>query len=90
MDINILNDLAASWSLVLIPIVAGVVEVLKRFIPDALTTRWTPVLSLVVSIGLSMLVIGTTRQAAVTGVVIGLSSSGLYSTVTNPFKKPGG
>lgn len=92
LDINVLEGLASSYALILIPIVAGLVEVLKRFIPESLVARWMPVLALVIAVCLSWLVIGSTRQAAVVGVIIGLSSSGLYSTTkaVNPFKKPGG
>jgi hypothetical protein len=90
MTVDVLNNLIGTWTIVLIPVVAGLTELIKRLLPDAIALKWTPVLSLIIAIALSMAAIGLAFPAIFTGIVIGLSASGLYSTVTNPFKVSSG
>ena len=62
----------------LIPIVQGVVEVLKSsFLPSKLA----PLVSILLGVGAIYLVggVGNTGMTVMTGVVTGLSSAGLYS-----------
>lgn len=88
MDLTSIQSLLETWFIIMIPIISGITEVIKRFIPENLALKYTPVLSVVVAEGLSLLILGANRQGIVTGLIMGLSASGLYSTVTNPFKKP--
>lgn len=85
-----LSNLVESWLMVLIPVTTGLVEIVKRLLPASIALKWTPVLSIVIATAMSLLFIGVTREAAITGILVGLGASGLYSAVTNPTKKLGG
>ena len=88
MDIQSLMDLVGSYSIFLIPIVLGITQVIKQFLPQAYLDKGVPLISLLTGIASSIAVIGINRQAVVIGVIIGLSASGLWSTAVSPFKKP--
>lgn len=62
--------------LALIPVVIGIVEVVKRV---GLKAKYAPILSLVVGIGLAALIGGGWSEVILGGVIVGLSASGLYS-----------
>jgi len=60
-----------------IPVVLGVVSAIKKV---GLSSRWAPIVSLVLGLGLSFFLGGdTTFQVVLQGLVVGLSASGLYS-----------
>lgn len=90
MDINALIETVGQYSLILIPIVLGVTEIAKRFLPDALTTKGTPLISLITGVVSSVLISGLNRQSILVGIIIGLSASGLWSAAVSPFKKKEG
>lgn len=70
-----------------IAVVAGVVEAIKQGF--AINSRYAPVISIVLGLGTSFLfaeglILG---EVIVTGVIIGLSASGLYSGGKTVLKK---
>ena len=87
MDAKTLMDLGNSYAVILIPIITGLMIALKNIIPESRRKQFTPLLSVVTGIAASLLVIGFTREAGITGAIMGLSASGLWSTATSPFKK---
>lgn len=61
----------------LVPLVIGAVEVAKQV---GLPTRFAPLISLVLGLGAGFFLHGESlAQAVVSGLMIGLSASGLYS-----------
>lgn len=60
--------------------VVGLVEVAKGVF--GLASRWVPGVAVVIGIGFSLLVVGWSTLALVVGVIIGLSSVGLYNIGT--------
>lgn len=64
--------------LALVPVVLGVVQVGKI---AGLSSRWAPVLSLVLGVGAVSLLDSWTAANVVQGVIVGLSASGLWSGV---------
>lgn len=63
-------------ALALVPLVIGVVQVVKGFVSD----YWAPVLSLAVGIAASWLIPAETWQmTTLAGISIGLMASGTYS-----------
>jgi hypothetical protein len=60
----------------LVPIVVGLVHVAKKY---GLPSKWAPLLSLVVGIGIAVGLDGVTVEVALSGVVAGLTASGLWS-----------
>lgn len=69
--------------LALVPIVLGVTQVIKK---SGLSTRYAPLVSLVLGV-VGVFVLGgeTLSQVILSGLVVGLSSSGLYSQTTKTF-----
>lgn len=62
--------------LALVPIVIGLVEAIKKVgLPD----RWAPIVSIALGLGGAWLIGGTALAIVLSGLVIGLSASGLYS-----------
>lgn len=86
MDIQVIQDLVTSWSIILIPVILGIVQVIKNSLPEKYV-KFTPLISLVVGIGASVLFIGVTKTAVGIGLILGLSASGLWSTAVSPFAK---
>ena len=65
--------------IVLVPIVLGVVQVLKV---SGLPSRWSPLLSLLLGVvGATLLIGGELRADILQGLAVGLSASGLWSGV---------
>jgi len=88
MELEVLTKMVESYALLLIPLVTGIVQVVKRFLPEGAIHKWTPVVSITVAIGISFLVIpGTAKQIILIGLIVGLSASGFYSAIKGPFKK---
>ena len=72
-----MNELIFSpLTLAAIPIIVGVVSALKM---AGLPSKWAPVVSIVLGMGIALLVEDTTTLRILGGLVIGLTSSGLYS-----------
>lgn len=61
---------------VLVPIVVGLTQIVKRWIDS----RWVPVTAIVFGILGAFLVVGFASDAVLSGIVIGLSAVGLYGT----------
>ena len=60
---------------VLVAITISLVGLVKQFVGDS---RFHPLVSLLIGIGLCLLVLGFTKVALLAGVLIGLAASGLY------------
>jgi hypothetical protein len=73
--------------MVLVPIVLGVVEGLKQ---TGISSKWAPLLSLVLGVLGVYLVEAFTLSGPliIEGLVVGLSASGLYSGVKKTFTNP--
>jgi uncharacterized membrane protein (DUF441 family) len=81
-----MNDFTEA-ALVLSPVAVGIVEVAKR---AGLPTRWAPAFALVAGVVLALLAAwgdvlggfeGNWARVVLTGMVVGLTASGLYSGV---------
>ena len=71
--------------LVLVPVVLGVVQVFKI---AGMTSRWAPLVSLVLGVaGAVFLIGGLDKVSALQGIIAGLSASGLWSGVKASFFK---
>lgn len=67
-----------------VPVVIGIVSALKAaFLPS----RFAPLVSLVLGLGVAFLIGGFSGLAVLGGLVIGLSASGAYSQVKTTFTK---
>lgn len=77
MDITLTPTLLAA-----IPVVVGVVEVLKA---TGIPSKWAPLMSLALGLGASLLLGGTPFVIVLGGLVVGLSASGLYSSSKTTF-----
>lgn len=62
--------------LMVIPVIVGVLEVIKR---TGLDTRYVPALSLLLGAAVSVALEGITVPAVLQGLMYGLSACGLYS-----------
>jgi hypothetical protein len=60
-----------------VPVIVGLVEVFKRV---GLSSRFAPLVSLLLGVGLITLAQGANTDALFLGIIVGLSSCGLYST----------
>ena len=67
-----------------IAIVVGITEVIKR--ASGLNTRYAPLLSLIVGIGIVLLGDAPLKESIITGIIVGLSASGLYGGVKKTVK----
>lgn len=79
MEIKVITDLVESWGLLLIPLVLAVTSLAKGFLPENQSGKWSPAISALAGIAGGLLTIGVTRQGILTGLIIGLTASGLYS-----------
>jgi hypothetical protein len=79
MNINVITQLATDWGILLIPLVLAITSMAKGFLPDNISGKWSPVISVLAGIAGGLLTIGVSRQGVLTGLIIGLSASGLYS-----------
>jgi hypothetical protein len=74
MDISIVS--ISPISLALVPVVLGLVSLAKIYI----SSKWAPLLSLVLGIGAAFFIPSSTIALTILqGILIGLSASGLYS-----------
>ena len=62
----------------LVPLVIGVTQVIKRV---GLSSRHTPLFSLVLGIAGATLIMGVGQDAVVQGLIAGLTACGLWSSV---------
>lgn len=65
----------------IVPVVAGVVEVIKRSIPITVVQQAAPLMSLLLGIAIAVALGGISAESVIIGLVYGLSASGLYSQV---------
>jgi hypothetical protein len=76
-------NLASYLFLGSVPIILGIVQVIKAWVLDA---RWYPVISIILGLAINMGLASVTGvdyvSALVMGTIAGLSSSGLYSIAT--------
>jgi len=75
LDIVQLQNLAP-LAIVLVPLVTGIVEVIKR--ATAIETNWLPLISVAVGSLVGLLVVGVSVYGAVVGVIMGLAATGLW------------
>lgn len=76
MDISLVS--LSPISLALIPVVIGLVSVAKSYV----SSKWAPLISLVLGIGTAFFVpAATVGLTVLQGILIGLAASGLYSGV---------
>ena len=69
-------------TLILVPILIGVLEVIKR--ADIINTKFIPIVSLALGILLGLVFSGfDLKNGIIAGLFIGLSAVGLYSGTTN-------
>lgn len=62
--------------LTLVPVVIGLTEIAKAFV----ATRFSPVISLVLGVGMAFLLPAATVPSTIlSGIVVGLTASGLYA-----------
>lgn len=59
-----------------VPLVMALVQVVKNWVPS----KYAPLVSLVFGIGTMAVVGGTWQEIVISGLLIGLTASGLYST----------
>ena len=59
----------------LVSVVTGLTEAIKRAVGERLTKRWTPVAAIVIGVLLAVVA----QLSLIDGLVIGLSGVGLYS-----------
>lgn len=79
MDLKVIMELVEGWGILLIPLVIAITSLIKGFLPENQISRFSPVISALAGIGGGMLTIGITRQGILTGLIIGLTASGLFS-----------
>lgn len=79
MDINSITGLVDSYSIVIVALVLGLTQIVKQFLGEQLAGKWSPVVSVVLGLGCGLLIIGATRQAAIVGIILGLTAGGLWS-----------
>lgn len=79
MNFN-MNDVIAN-SFWVVPLVVAIVQAIKTM---GIPTKFAPIISIGVGIGLGLIVNGGTTMTAnlLNGVIYGLSASGLYSGIT--------
>lgn len=61
-----------------IPLTSGLVQAVKVVLKLDENPRWIPLVALVIGVTLGVLIVGFTAVGAVVGLVLGLSSVGLY------------
>ena len=66
---------SASW---IVPVITGLIQVIKIATNNAIYERWLPGLAVVIGGILGGLVIGWTVIGVLAGVIFGLASSGLF------------
>jgi len=64
------------YSLVVIPLIVGVVEVLKR---AGLPIKYAPLTSLAIGFFFGVFFIESFKEGIIVGMMVGLSATGLYS-----------
>ena len=68
------------FSLIIIPIILGVVEVVKR---AGFPVKYSPLISLVLGLIFGVIFIDTLKEGIIVGLMAGLSATGLYSGSKN-------
>jgi len=69
-------EIVSTSFLALIPVVVGLVQVAKKI---GLRGKYAPIVAILFGIGGSFLLGGSWTEVILAGVIVGLSSSGLYS-----------
>lgn len=73
------------YNVALVPLVLGVVEVLKRI---GLPAKFSPLVAVCMGISLGIFYMDvTTKEGVIIGLALGLSASGLYSGTKNMIEK---
>jgi len=71
------------FQLVIIPIIIGIVEVIKR---AGLPIKYSPLVSLVLGLVFGILYVDPLLDGIIAGLMVGLSATGLYSGSKNIFR----
>ena len=77
IDLAVLQQLLTTAA-ILIPVTTGIVTVIRMALALEDKPRFVPLISLVIGTGLGLLFIQQTALGALVGVIVGLSSSGLW------------
>jgi hypothetical protein len=77
IDINTMEQLLlnAAW---IVPVITGLVQVIRVATNNALYERYLPALSVVIGVILGIVVIGVGVPGIIAGLIFGLSASGFY------------
>lgn len=65
-----------TWSIVVVPIVVGLTEVVKRL---GLPSKFSPLVSIGFGLVIALLMQGVSTLTVLAGIIYGLSAAGLYS-----------
>ena len=74
------------FQLVIIPIIIGIVEVVKR---AGLPVKFSPLVSVALGVIFGILYVQPLLDGIIIGLMVGLSATGLYSGSKNTFKTSG-
>jgi hypothetical protein len=69
---------------ILLAIIIGLTEAIKRI---GLKTKYAPLFAIALSLGLTFVTMGATTDSLIAGLVVGLTSVGLYSGVKTTLTK---
>lgn len=69
---------------ILLAIIIGLTEAIKRI---GLKTKYAPLCAIALSLGLTFVTMGATTESLIAGLVVGLTSVGLYSGVKTTLTK---
>jgi L-cystine uptake protein TcyP (sodium:dicarboxylate symporter family) len=74
------------FQLVIIPIIIGIIEVVKR---AGLPVKFSPLVSVVLGVIFGIFYVQPLLDGIIVGLMVGLSATGLYSGSKNVFKSGG-
>jgi len=75
-----------SLSILLIPLIVAITQLIKGFIPEKHRSNVSPLISLALGVALSVLINKPSGNSVIAGIVIGLSAAGLWSAGRTPGK----
>ena len=77
IEINELQPLLVAATIIVLPLVTGLVEVIKRTFVK-LDKRVIPLMSVLTGLSVGLIIIDLSLTGAVAGVIVGLASTGLW------------
>lgn len=76
IDLNTLQELVLGYGIIALPLVVGLVEVVKK--TTKVSERWQPLTSVIIGLLVGLIIVSFSITGAVVGVIIGLSATGLW------------